>query len=383
MGPGERAHRTAMGSPHRTRFLVRRQPLRVGRSADLAEDGLALGIREGPLQGRQGRMEAHDVAVILTGVGKRYDIVSAFARHAFTIACDPSPLAPAQYAADMRVAPPRIDDPDYVPFLQRLVEEHDVRAVVPLTDLDLEVLGGADLPAFVPDAQVARDTFDKYAAHELLLRLGLPSPPTVLPPDEPESYPVMVKPRRGSGARSIHPAADRAEMEFFIAYVKEPVMVQRLMGGPEFSIDLLCDLDGRCLNAIPRTMIESRGGESIKGTVIHDEELIDLGRRVGEALGVRGPCTVQAFRDPEIGLGITDVNTRFGGAFPAPMYAARPGRTYPELIVRMARGETVAPHVGDFAHGHTFTRYFWQLDLDEQLRPTGRDIVSDGPRAPR
>ena len=172
-------------------------------------------------------------------------------------------------------------------------------------------------------------------------------------------------------------------MEFFIGYVKEPVMVQRLMGGPEFSIDLLCDLDGRCLNAIPRTMIESRGGESIKGTVIFDEELIELGRGVGEALGVRGPCTVQAFRDPEIGLGITDVNTRFGGAFPAPMYAARPGRTYPELIVKMARGETVEPHVGDFAHGHTFTRYFWQLELDPQLRPTGRDIVADGPRAPR
>jgi carbamoyl-phosphate synthase large subunit len=172
-------------------------------------------------------------------------------------------------------------------------------------------------------------------------------------------------------------------MEFFIDYVKEPVMVQRLMGGPEFSIDLLCDLDGRCLNAIPRTMIESRGGESIKGTVIHDTELIDLGRAVGEALGVRGPCTVQAFRDPEIGLGITDVNTRFGGAFPAPMYAARPGRTYPELIVRMARGETIEPHVGDFAHGHTFTRYFWQLELDADLRPTGRDIVADGPCDPR
>jgi carbamoyl-phosphate synthase large subunit len=172
-------------------------------------------------------------------------------------------------------------------------------------------------------------------------------------------------------------------MEFFVRYVKEPVMVQRLMGGPEFSIDLLCDLDGRCLNAIPRTMIESRGGESIKGTVIHDEELIELGRAVGEALGVRGPCTVQAFRDPEIGLGITDVNTRFGGAFPAPMYAARPGRTYPELIVRMARGETVEPHVGDFADGHTFTRYFWQIELDADLRPTGRDIVADGPCDPR
>jgi carbamoyl-phosphate synthase large subunit len=299
------------------------------------------------------------VAVLLTGVGKRYDIVSAFAQHAFVIAADPSPLAPARYAADVRVAPPRIDDAAYVPFLRGLVEEHDVRAVVPLTDLDIEVLARAEgLPAFVPSPEVARDTFDKYAAHELLLSHGLPSPPTVLAGEgKPESYPVMVKPRQGSGARSIHPAADREQMEFFIRYVREETMVQRLMGGPEFSIDCLSDLDGRCLNAIPRTMLESRGGESIKGTVIGDEELIELGRSVVEALGVRGPCTVQAFRDPEIGLGITDVNTRFGGAFPAPMYAALPGRTYPELIVRMAAGERIEPHVGEFRDGVPFTRW--------------------------
>ena len=52
---------------------------------------------------------ADSVAVLLTGVGKRYDIVSAFAEHAFTIAADPNPLAPAQYAADLRVAPPPIE----------------------------------------------------------------------------------------------------------------------------------------------------------------------------------------------------------------------------------------------------------------------------------
>jgi len=325
------------------------------------------------------------VAVLLTGVGKRYDIVSAFSEHAFTIAADPNPLAPARYAADVQVVPPRIDDPAYIPFLEQIAAEHDVRAVVPLTDLDIEVLAAAGdaLPAFVPSPEVARATFDKYEAHHLLLSHGLPSPPTVLPGEEPASFPVMVKPRRGSGARSIHPAADREEMEFFIRYVKEPVMVQRLMGGPEFSIDLLCDLDGRCLNAIPRTMLESRGGESIKGTVIADPELIDLGRAVGEALGVRGPCTVQAFRDPEIGLGITDVNTRFGGAFPAPMYAAKPGHTYPELIVRMAAGERIEPHVGDFRAGMTFTRWYWQIELDEHLRPTGRDILPDGFRPPR
>jgi carbamoyl-phosphate synthase large subunit len=333
-------------------------------------------------------MAGDPVAVLLTGVGKRYDIVSAFAQHATVLAADPSPLAPAQYAAHHNYAVPRIDDPEYVPVLRDLCERHGVGAVVPLTDLDIEVLARAraagDLPAFVPDPDVARATYDTYETHRLLSSLGLPSPPTVLPGEPVESFPVMVKPRQGSGARAIHRADDAQAAEFFSAYVEEPVMVQRFMAGPEFSIDTLSDLDGRCLNAIPRTMIESRGGESIKGTVIADDELVELGQRVVEALSVRGPCTVQVFRDPSIGLGITDVNTRFGGAFPAPMYAALPDRTYPELIVRLARGERIKPHVGEFRAGVTFTRYYWQLELDERMQPTGRDIVEPpGPPRPR
>ena len=341
-------------------------------------------------------------AILLTGAGKRYDIVSCFAALTKTIVADPSPLAPAQYAAQVRVAVPAMDDPVYVPALAALCAQHDVGAVLPLTDLDIEILARAleeqRLPALVPSAEVARATYDKYEAHLLLTRLGLPSPPTALPGEELEAleYPVMVKPRRGSGARSIHLAHDAAQARFFIDYVQdapsgarpaglpapEPVMIQRAMGGPELSIDCLGDRDGRCLNAIPRTMLESRGGESIKGAAIRDDELIELGRTVMEALSVTGPATIQAFRDPETGVGITDVNTRFGGAFPAPAYAALPGRSYPELIVRMADGDPVEPHVGEFDAGRTFTRYYWQLELDEQLLPSGREIVAGGPPAP-
>lgn len=328
-------------------------------------------------------------AILLTGAGKRYDIVSCFAQLATTIVADPSPLAPAQYAAQVRVAVPLIADPDYIPALERLCEQHGVGAVLPLTDLDIEVLARAReegrLPALGPSSEIARATYDKYETHVLLQSHGLPSPPTVLPEDDLDAlhYPAMVKPRRGSGARSIHLACDAAQARFFVDYVDEPTMVQRAMNGPEISIDCLGDRDGRCLNAIPRSMLESRGGESIKGQVIRDEELIELGRRTMETLGVYGPATIQVFRDPDIGLGITDVNTRFGGAFPAPIYAALPGRTYPELIVRMAAGEHVEPHVGEFRDGVTFTRYYWQLELDERHQPTGRDIVLGGPPTPR
>lgn len=343
-------------------------------------------------------------AVLLTGAGKRYDIVSCFAQLTHTVAADPAPLAPAQYAAHTRAVVPRIDDPHYIQALRELCEQHEVGAVLPLTDLDIELLARAReerrLPAFVPSAEIAHATYDKYEAHLLLQRLGLPSPPTVLPDDdalEDLEYPVMVKPRQGSGARSIHLAHDPGQARFFVDYLQqappqpgreielpapEPVMVQRAMGGPELSIDCLGDLNGRCINAIPRTMLESRGGESIKGAAVRDDELIELGRRVVEQLRVTGPVTVQVFRDPDIGVAITDVNTRFGGAFPAPAYAALPGRTYPELILAMACGETVEPHVGEFRDGHFFTRYYWQLELDARHHPTGREIVPGGPPAP-
>jgi carbamoyl-phosphate synthase large subunit len=328
-------------------------------------------------------------AIVLTGVGKRYDIVSVFAQHATTVAVDPSPLAPARWAAHHRRDAPGFDDPGYVAALREICDEFDADAVLPLTDLDIEVLGEArargELPAFVADPDVARATFDKLECHALLERHGLPTPAT-RPLEEADAvggFPVVVKPRRGSGSRGIFRADDPEQVAFFGRYAGEPVVVQRWLAGEHVSLDCLGDLDGRCLNVIPRAMLESRGGELVKGEILADAELIELGRRTMEALGVRGPGMVQVFRDPELGLGIHDVNLRFGGGFPGLMYGALDGRTYPELIVRMARGERVAPHVGELRAGRRFLRFYWQLELDEELRPTGRDIVDPpGPPTP-
>jgi carbamoyl-phosphate synthase large subunit len=312
-------------------------------------------------------------AVLFTCAGQRVDIVSAFSRAgATTIAADIDQLAPALYHADRHAFVPRVDDPGYIPALAALVEEHDVRLIVPLTDLDQILLARsratlAPALALVPEADVCERMADKYLAHLFFEERGIASPRSWLPHDVPGDarYPLLVKVREGFGSRHIFRAHDRSELDFFLGYTRVDSFVQECCRGEEFSVDVFCDLDGRCLNAIPRTMVQSKGGESIKGMAIKDWELIEHGRQVAETIGVIGPANVQCFREPGGSLPITDVNLRFGGGFPVPLAA---GSRYPELALDLARGERPEPMLGEFRAGVVMTRFFSHLWLT-----TGRD----------
>jgi carbamoyl-phosphate synthase large subunit len=307
-------------------------------------------------------------AVLFTCAGQRVDIVSAFGRAgATTVAADLDPLAPALYHADHRALVPAVRDPGYVDALAAVVAEHGVRLVVPLTDLDQEIVSAARdalAPALVlaPAPEVCRTMGDKYLAHAFFEENGIPSPRTWLPADVPDEvrYPVLVKVREGFGSRHIYRADDAEQLAFHLRATPVDSMVQEQCLGEEFSIDVFCDVDGRCLNAIPRSMIQSKGGESIKGRSLADRELVEHGAHVAETVGIVGPANVQCFREPDGSLPVTDVNPRFGGAFPLPLAA---GSRYPELALALARGERPEPRLGDFREGVVMTRFFSDLCL--------------------
>jgi carbamoyl-phosphate synthase large subunit len=307
------------------------------------------------------------LGVLFTCAGQRVDIVTSFGRAgARTLAVDVNPLAPALYHADEHAFAPRVDDPGYVAALADLVAAHDVALIVPLTDLDHGVLSRAreELGALVllPSPEVVDALADKWLAHLLFVEHGVGSPATWLPADVPTDveYPVLVKARHGFGSRNIFRCADRRELDFFLGYTTVDSMVQACCRGEEFSIDVFCDLDGRCLNAVPRTMIESKGGESIKGMTIRDADLIEVGRHVSETLRLVGPANIQCFREPDGTHRITDINPRFGGGFPLPTAA---GSRYPELALALAAGERPEPRLGDFRAGLYMTRFFSELVL--------------------
>ena len=309
-------------------------------------------------------------AVLFTCAGQRVDIVSAFGRAgATTIAADLDPLAPALYHADHMALVPRVDDPGYVAVLAELVGRHDIRLVVPLTDLDQEIVSAARAslePALVlaPSPEVCRTMGDKYLAHTFFEAHGIPSPRTWLPEDVPDDarYPLLVKVREGFGSRHIYRADDRAQLDFHLGLTPVESMVQELCLGEEFSTDVFCDVESRCLNAIPRSMIQSKGGESIKGRSLQDRQLIEHAAHVAETVGIVGPANVQCFREPDGSLPVTDVNPRFGGAFPLPLAA---GSRYPALALALARGERPEPRLGAFRAGVVMTRFFSDLCLVE------------------
>jgi carbamoyl-phosphate synthase large subunit len=320
--------------------------------------------------------------VLFTCSGQRVDIVRAFKKAgAFTLATDVNRLAPTLYHADAYAFVPRVDDPTYVESLHALVLEHDISLIVPLTDLDHGVLSRArdKLGALVllPAPELVDALADKWLAHVLFEEKGIGSPPTWLPEDVPADveFPVLVKARKGFGSRGIYRCHDRRELEFFLEYTTEDSMVQSSCRGEEFSIDLFCDLESRCLNAIPRTMIESKGGESIKGMTIADDELVEVGRHVAETIGLVGPANVQCFREPDGTHRVTDINPRFGGAFPLPTAA---GSRYPELALALAAGERPEPRLGDFRAGLYMTRFFSELvlsaDADGSLQPFAEEL---------
>jgi carbamoyl-phosphate synthase large subunit len=322
--------------------------------------------------------------VLFTCAGQRVDIVTAFKRAgARTVAADVNPLAPALYYADAHAFVPRVDDSGYLAALVELVRTHHVDLVVPLTDLDHGVLarGRAQLDALVllPEPELVDALEDKWLAHQLFEERGIASPPTWLPdalPDDLE-YPVLVKARHGFGSRGIYRCADARELEFFLGYTTHDSMVQSVCRGEEFSIDVFCDLQSRCLNAVPRTMIESKGGESIKGMTIRDEKLIEVGRHVSETLGLVGPANIQCFREPDGTHRVTDINPRFGGAFPLPTAA---GSRYPELALALAAGERPEPRLGDFRAGLYMTRFFGELVLSAGTAGTLEPFAEELPQ---
>jgi len=313
-------------------------------------------------------------AVLFTCAGQRVDIVTAFKRAgARTIAADVNRLAPALYHADSHAFVPRIDDPEYVPTLRALALEHDVKLIVPLTDLDHGVLSRAkdELGALVllPEPSVVDALADKWLAHLLFEERGIGSPPTWLPADLPRDveFPVLVKARKGFGSRGIYRCEDARELEFFLDYVPEPV-IQTFLDGPEYTIDVLCDFSGEPLAVVPRERVIVRAGVVDRGRTVRDQRLIDLGVACARALKFYGAVNIQCriVNDRPV---VFEINPRFSGGIPLTIAA---GADFPAFLLDLTAGRSVPTRIGHFRGDLWLTSYEASIFVEAEALESGR-----------
>lgn len=285
--------------------------------------------------------------VLVTGAGGAAGVAvirSLLARRDLTVyAADMDGWAAGLYLvpAERRrlVEPGR--SPGFVPGIAALVAADAIDVVISTVDVELAEL--ATRRDEVAPAVLAAPSADTIAVALDKLALAERCAPTVNVPRTVLAgaaalaveweFPVFAKPRSGAGSRGIRVVPDRAALEALP--VDEDLIVQDLLPGEEYSVDVIADRDGRVVAAVPRTRARVDSGVSIAGRTVRDDELESTASAVARAIGLVGVANVQLRRDRAGRAALLEVNPRFPGALPLTIAA---GVDIPSLVVDLFTG---------------------------------------------
>ena len=154
-------------------------------------------------------------------------------------------------------------------------------------------------------------------------------------------------------------------------------MVERLIGGDETTVDVLLDLSGQALCAVPRRRLQVRGGEVTRGVVERSPELEARAMAIASGLGCIGPVTVQ-FRNPAPGHWVAmELNARMGGGLPLAIGA---GADWPRWILQMAAGRVPSVTGATVHDGMVMTRTDRSIFIPPARLAVPRDL--DAPLPP-
>ncbi len=266
------------------------------------------------------------------------------------LAADLDPYAAGLYLVpeEHRFLLPRGDDPAFADRLLAIAVAAGADVVVPTVDSELlpvaerrNAFVAAGITPVVAGADTLRTCLDKWALHERC-EGHVRVPASVVVDDAFDAatidLPVIVKPRTGSGSRGIRLIKDIGELERLER--DGTLLVQELLPGPEFSIDVIARADGRVLCAVPRERLKVDSGIAVTGRTIHDEKLERFGREVAELIGLTTVANVQAKGAVDGEPALLEVNARFPGTMPLTIAA---GVDMPALAV----GEALGHPLGD------------------------------------
>lgn len=332
--------------------------------------------------------------ILFTCAGRRTYLLKYFKEQlgndGLIVATDMQLSAPALTAADIKIKVPAVYADDYVDITLDICRSHNIKALVCLNDLELPILSAnkrrfeqESVKLIVSDQKVIDICFDKYRTAQYVESLGLNTPTTYINyadavkaiNDGTLSFPLVLKPRWGSGSIGIEFVNTLAELEeaytMLLKKVKnsilatastgaEYILIQQKIEGQEYGLDVMNDLKGNNRAVSVKKKLAMRAGETDKAQTIDNAEIRSIGRTLGQNLHHIGNLDVDVF-EKDGKYYVLELNPRFGGGFP---FSYEAGVNFPGAIIEWLKGNEIDDKMLQPRYGETFAKCDYLVKVD-------------------
>ena len=304
--------------------------------------------------------------ILILSCGTRNKVVQYF-RKTFegrgTIVCtDCSSLAPALYEADKHYIVPRMTDPGYLDVILDICKKEKISGVLSLIDPELSLLAEnserfseVGTTVIGSSYDLCEMALDKMQMYQWLVTHGYRCARSWLNKDEfyaaveagEVTYPVFVKPYRGSASVSISKVNDKDTIEQLFSHEND-LMIQEFLNGQEIGADVYIDMiSGEIVSIFTKKKLVMRAGETDKAVSFKDGKLFALIERFVNEAGYSGQIDIDIF-DVNGEYYISEVNPRFGGGYP---HAYECGCNHMSLIGNNLDGIANTKNIGVYDDG--------------------------------
>ena len=309
---------------------------------------------------------------LILAVGTRNKIVQyfkkAFAGVGTVVATDANELGPAIYDADKYYIVPPITAPGYIDKILDICKKEKINGVLSLIDPELSLLAkneerfkAVGTTVIGSSYDLCEMAFDKFRMYQWLVAHNYKCARSWMDKEEfykevdsgTITYPVFVKPARGSASISISKAYDKETVELLFDH-EEGLMIQEYLNGAEIGADVYVDMiSGEVVSIFTKKKIKMRAGETDKAVSFKDERLFDLIEKFVLEAGYKGQIDIDIF-NINGQYYINEVNPRFGGGYP---HAYEAGCNHIKMILNNLLGKTNERHIGTYEEGIYMMKY--------------------------
>jgi carbamoyl-phosphate synthase large subunit len=281
------------------------------------------------------------------------------------ISTDANPLSAGLYLADQSYILPNADDSSFFEKALSIIECEDIGVIFPTSGFDIIPysqnkikLNNKGVTAVISDYECLNTCLDKNLFYQKLSPY-FDLPFTTTKSEEIDNFPCIVKPIFGKGSRDVFICNNKEELDRILNHY-ENMIIQEYLPKQEFTIDVMSDLDGNPIVAVPRERLEIKAGISSKGKVVVDQYMQDECMAIAEFLNIKGPSCMQMKVSSDGKPKIMEINPRMGGATILATYA---GINFADIILKMVNGEKVQiPQIKEV----TMMRYYQEIIIDEK-----------------